>query len=276
MTKIYVGNLPFSATESEVRDLFAQHGTVDSVALPTDRETGRPRGFGFVEMPQADAQKAMQALNGFNMGGRPLRVNEAQDRPRTGGGGRPGGGGGGGRGGFGGGGGGGGGRISSTGTFELGNLTDARLIRVSAPQGWMLKAVTLNGQDLTDTPIDVPPGQHLAGLRVEITQKIGAVTGTVVDARKQPVLDATVVLFPADERLRTVQSRFTRTARPDQEGTFRITGLPPGDYRAVALQGLEDGQDGDPDFLASIEDLATRLALEEGESRALTLELARR
>jgi len=103
MTKIYVGNLPFSATESEVRDLFAQHGTVDSVALPTDRETGRPRGFGFVEMPQADAQKAMQALNGFNMGGRPLRVNEAQDRPRTGGGGRPGGGG---RGGFGGGGGG--------------------------------------------------------------------------------------------------------------------------------------------------------------------------
>jgi 4-hydroxyphenylpyruvate dioxygenase-like putative hemolysin len=71
MTKIYVGNLPFSATESEVRDLFAQHGTVDSVALPTDRETGRPRGFGFVEMPQADAQKAMEALNGFNMGGRP-------------------------------------------------------------------------------------------------------------------------------------------------------------------------------------------------------------
>src|SRR5512139_1698270 len=108
MTKIYVGNLPFSATESEVRDLFAQHGTVDSVALPTDRETGRPRGFGFVEMPQADAQKAMQALNGFNMGGRPLRVNEAQDRPRTGGGGRPGGGGGrsGGGGGYGGGGGG--------------------------------------------------------------------------------------------------------------------------------------------------------------------------
>jgi RNA recognition motif-containing protein len=102
MTKIYVGNLPFSATESEVRDLFAQHGTVESVALPSDRETGRPRGFGFVEMPQADAQKAMQALNGFNMGGRPLRVNEAQDRPRTGG--RPGGGGGGYRGGGGGGG----------------------------------------------------------------------------------------------------------------------------------------------------------------------------
>jgi RNA recognition motif-containing protein len=117
MTKIYVGNLPFTATEQDVRELFAQHGTVESVALPTDRETGRPRGFGFVEMPQADAARAMGALNGFNMGGRPLRVNEAQDRPRTGGGGgggsrggRPGGGGGGyggGGGGYGGGGGGG-------------------------------------------------------------------------------------------------------------------------------------------------------------------------
>jgi RNA recognition motif-containing protein len=97
MTKIYVGNLPFSADESQVRSLFEQHGSVESVAVINDRETGRPRGFGFVEMPRADAQRAIQALNGKEMGGRPLRVNEAQQR--TGGGGRPrsGGGGGGGR-----------------------------------------------------------------------------------------------------------------------------------------------------------------------------------
>ena len=87
MTKIYVGNLPFSATESEVRDMFSQHGTVESVSLITDRDTGRPRGFGFVEMSNADAQKAMQSLNGKDFGGRPLKVNEAQDKPRGGGGG---------------------------------------------------------------------------------------------------------------------------------------------------------------------------------------------
>jgi len=100
MTKIYVGNLPFSADEGQVRQLFEQHGTVDSVALINDRETGRPRGFGFVEMPRADAARAIQALNGKDMGGRPLRVNEAQERTGGGGGGRgprPGGGGGGGR-----------------------------------------------------------------------------------------------------------------------------------------------------------------------------------
>ena len=87
MTKLYVGNLPFSATEDSVRALFAAHGNVDSVALVNDRETGRPRGFGFVEMASADAQKAMQSLNGQDFGGRPLKVNEAQDKPRGGGGG---------------------------------------------------------------------------------------------------------------------------------------------------------------------------------------------
>ena len=92
MAKIYVGNLPFTATDADIRTLFSAHGTVESVTLPVDRETGRPRGFGFVEMSQADASRAIQNLNGTDMGGRPLRVNEAQDRPRSGGG-RPGGGG---------------------------------------------------------------------------------------------------------------------------------------------------------------------------------------
>jgi RNA recognition motif-containing protein len=85
MTKIYVGNLPFSATDSEVRELFGQHGTVESVSLITDRETGRPRGFGFVEMSRADASRAIQNLNGKELGGRPLRVNEAQERSGGGG-----------------------------------------------------------------------------------------------------------------------------------------------------------------------------------------------
>ena len=102
MKRIYVGNLPFSATEDEISALFAQHGTVNSVNLITDRETGRPRGFGFVEMEGDGADEAISALNGTMMGGRALKVNEA--RPRES---RPQGGGGGG--GFGGGGGGGGG-----------------------------------------------------------------------------------------------------------------------------------------------------------------------
>lgn len=78
--KIYVGNLPFTSTEEEVRELFEQHGTVDSVKLITDRDTGRPRGFGFIEMDDDAAAAAIQTLNGTELGGRRLVVNEARDR----------------------------------------------------------------------------------------------------------------------------------------------------------------------------------------------------
>lgn len=91
VTKLYVGNLPFSATDDGVRTLFSKHGVVEKVSLISDRETGRPRGFGFVEMSNSDAARAMQALNGADFDGRPLKVNEAQDRERSGGGNRGGG-----------------------------------------------------------------------------------------------------------------------------------------------------------------------------------------
>ena len=93
MKKLYVGNLPFTATEEEITELFGQHGAVHSVALINDRETGRPRGFGFIEMDDDAVAPAIQALDGKELGGRALRVNEAQDKPRGGGGGGGGGGG---------------------------------------------------------------------------------------------------------------------------------------------------------------------------------------
>jgi RNA recognition motif-containing protein len=88
VTKLFVGNLPFSATEESVRALFEPHGTIETLALINDRETGRPRGFGFIEMTSADAARAMQALDGKDFEGRALKVNEAQARERSGGGGQ--------------------------------------------------------------------------------------------------------------------------------------------------------------------------------------------
>ena len=89
--KLYVGNLPYSATEDEMRELFAEHGEVLAVNLITDRFTGQPRGFGFVEMEDEGADKAISTLDNTSFKGRTLRVNEA--RPREGGGGGGGGGG---------------------------------------------------------------------------------------------------------------------------------------------------------------------------------------
>ena len=91
MKKIYVGNLHFSTTEDDLRSMFNPFGAVESATLVTDRETGRSRGFGFVEMADGDAEKAMQSLNGNEYGGRALTVNEARpkaDRSGSGGSGR--------------------------------------------------------------------------------------------------------------------------------------------------------------------------------------------
>ncbi len=80
--KIYVGNLAWSASEEDLKNLFAQYGTVEEVAMITDRETGRSRGFGFIQMPNSgEAEKAIEALNGTDFMGRALRVNEARPQP---------------------------------------------------------------------------------------------------------------------------------------------------------------------------------------------------
>jgi RNA recognition motif-containing protein len=84
--KIYVGNLPWSASEDDLNELFSSFGTVHSASVVSDRDTGRSRGFGFVEMDDADADKAIAAVNGRDLGGRSLRVNQAQDKRRSAGG----------------------------------------------------------------------------------------------------------------------------------------------------------------------------------------------
>jgi len=87
LKKLYVGNLPFETTEEDLRELFEQHGPTTSVRVIMDRDTGRSRGFGFVEFEtEANAQSALQALDGKDLGGRALRVNEAQDKGGRGGG----------------------------------------------------------------------------------------------------------------------------------------------------------------------------------------------
>jgi hypothetical protein len=112
-------------------------------------------------------------------------------------------------------------------------------------------------------------------MQIVLTKKVTSLSGQVTDSRGNPVLDATIVVFPADEKLWTYQSRFIKAVRPDQDGKFQVTGLPgPERYLAVALQGLEDGQAGDPEFLAAIRDLATRVELGEGESKSVDVKLS--
>jgi hypothetical protein len=165
-------------------------------------------------------------------------------------------------------------RVNDDWSFVLTGLIDARLLRASVPQGWALKAITLAGEDVTDTPIELSPGQRVTGVQVVLTNRLTDVSGLVTDGRGQPMLDASVVVFPSDDRLWTPQSRFVRVARPDQDGRYQIRGLPAhAGYLAIAVQGLEDGQAGDPEFLASVRASGAALSLNEGEAKVMDLKL---
>ncbi|MGE3276538.1 MAG: carboxypeptidase regulatory-like domain-containing protein [Vicinamibacterales bacterium] len=165
-------------------------------------------------------------------------------------------------------------RVSDDWSFELSNLFDARLFRVRVPQGWTLKAVHLDGAEVTDMPVTIPAGQSKTGLEIVLSEQIATLSGLVKDDRGQPVLDATIVVFPDEEELWMYQSRFIRAARPDQDGHYTIEGLPPHRaYLAVAVQGLEDGQAGDPDFLRQVRSNAVKFGLGEGEAKNVDIEV---
>ncbi|HUQ89574.1 MAG TPA: carboxypeptidase-like regulatory domain-containing protein [Vicinamibacterales bacterium] len=166
-------------------------------------------------------------------------------------------------------------RVGEDWSFTLRNISEAVTIRAQPPQAWTMKAVFVNGQDITDTPTEFPAGQTVSGIQIVLTKKVTSLTGQVSDAKGNPVLDATVVVFPSNEKLWTFQSRFIKAARPDQDGKYRVTALPGSEnYLVVALQGLEDGQAGDPEFLATVKELATKLELGEGESKAVDVKLS--
>jgi hypothetical protein len=139
----------------------------------------------------------------------------------------------------------------------------------------MLKSVLLDGRDITDTPIDIKGSGDVDGLQVVITNRVTEVSGAVSDAKGHPVREYAVVVF-ADEAARWKwPSRFLATARPDQQGRFKIANLPPGRYLAVALDYLEEGQSEDPDYLETLRASATRFALADGETKTLDLKVTR-
>jgi hypothetical protein len=165
-------------------------------------------------------------------------------------------------------------RLAADWTFQIIGLFDPVLLRVNNAQGWSLKRVLLNGQDVTDTPLEFTPGQTVAGLQVVLSDKSTLVQGAVTDDRGNLMTDATVLVFPSDEARWLYQSRFIRSGRPNQDGRYEIRGLPPlDDYLIVAVQGLEDGQAGDPEFLARVKPLASRLALNDGETKTADVKL---
>jgi hypothetical protein len=162
-------------------------------------------------------------------------------------------------------------------SFKLTNIGGPFLFRLMGiPDGWMLGSVTVGEEDISDVPWDVPTGgRELKGLTLVVTQKVGRVTGSVVDGSGKPTTDAVVVIFADDPDRWVPGSRYVQTASPDSEGTFSIKGLPGGTYCAVARAFLEDGQWQAAEFLEQARTNATTFTIEEGGSASVSVTVRR-
>jgi len=158
-------------------------------------------------------------------------------------------------------------------SFAFNGMTGRFLFRVNGlPEDWMLRSVQLNGRDITDIPLETPPdGAPLTGLRMVLSQKGASVTGVVLDAHGAPLPDSSVVVFAEDSSLWAPGTRFVKSARPDLEGRFVVSGLPAGVYLVVPKDFVAEGEWEDPAFLRSLVPLATKITLPEGTTQELSL-----
>jgi protocatechuate 3,4-dioxygenase beta subunit len=163
--------------------------------------------------------------------------------------------------------------IDEAGRFQIRGAGGRVVFRWSGPPGWFLKSVRMNGTDITDVPFDVRASTPSADLEVVVTDQQTTVSGNVKDSRGQPVNDYVVAILPDGLKEGISASRFTRTVRPDQNGHYNTTALPPGDYVAFAVETLDQGGLYDPAYQHEMKPHAKGFKLEDGQTLTLDLQL---
>jgi hypothetical protein len=164
-------------------------------------------------------------------------------------------------------------RVADDLSFELTALPGrTRLVVQNLPPTWTIRSVRVNNIDVIDDGIDVRAHEDIGDLEVELTNRITSVAGLVTNGG-DAVKNYTVVIFPADSKRWGPNSRYLRAGRPDQDGRFKVSGLPPGDYNAIALEKIEQGQNTDPEFLGRVQPRSTTFSLFDGETKTLDLKL---
>jgi protocatechuate 3,4-dioxygenase beta subunit len=173
------------------------------------------------------------------------------------------------------------GRAAANGTFSVPNLVPGKhYVRITGQgltQGmttgtqWNLKAVLAGGADVTDSGVELKPGENVDNVTIVLTDRSTSLTGTVRDASQTPVPALTVIAFPSDQQYWRAQSRWIQAARTDQNGAYRLRGLPPGDYLLYVTDNVEQGEWFDPSFLEQIRNASTRVSLNEGDQKTQDL-----
>ena len=163
--------------------------------------------------------------------------------------------------------------LDDQGNFQLSGVSGRVFVALSTPPTWVLKSITVDGEDMTDTPLDLAGRPSMAGVVIRMTDKLSQVSGQVSDARGQVLKDYVVVVLPAEQKEPVVAARWTRTVRPDSNGRFITRGLRPGRYVATALETIEQGRQFAPEFQEQLRRAAREFLLREGESITVDLRL---
>ena len=165
------------------------------------------------------------------------------------------------------------GELDANGNFQLGGVSGRLFLSVSTPPNWTVRSVTLDGQDITEIPLDITGRAAIDGVRITLTDRLTNVSGQVTDGRGQVVQQYVVVLLPADEKEPNIATRYIRTSRPDTNGRFEMRSLRPGRYVATAIESLEQGRQFAPEFQRQLRRGAREFTVREGESLSLDLRL---
>ena len=167
------------------------------------------------------------------------------------------------------------GRVDPSGRFVIPSLSPGRYrLTAGGAPGWFLESASVGGVDVLDFPFEVKPNQHVSGVVVTLTDRQTELTGVIVDNRNQPVVDYTLLIFPADQKYWTGSSRRIQTARPGTDGRYTIRNLPPGDYKMATLLDIEPGASQDAAFLQQVDAATMRISLAPGEKKTQDIRLS--
>jgi Carboxypeptidase regulatory-like domain len=163
--------------------------------------------------------------------------------------------------------------LDDAGNFQLSGQAGRVFLSLTAGPLWALKSITIEGEDVTDTPIDLSGRQSVPGVVIRMTDKLTQLSGQVSDARGQLLKDYVVVVLPAEQKEPVIAARWIRTARPDSNGGYLLRGLRPGRYVVTALETIEQGRQFAPEFQEQLRRSAREFSLKEGENVSLDLKL---
>jgi hypothetical protein len=167
------------------------------------------------------------------------------------------------------------GTLNEDNTFKLAGAGGKGFIRTfPLPTGWALKSIAVDGEDVTDVPIDFSSRRSIDDVRIVVTDKLTDLTGTVADSRGTVLKDYVVIILPNDLKEGLSPQRFISVVRPDQDGSFKVKGMPPGSYVATALEWVEQGRQFVPDFQERLRKAGKTLSLREGQATTIDLRLA--